>query len=80
MTRLCYQIWSVLVRYYLMKTLTSEKVYLWEYCSLADVQKRLPYFSEQVYKWKQLHSSLGYKPPDEFEELLLNQSTQTLVW
>ncbi len=55
-----------------IKTLKSAEVYLWEYRSLADVQKRLPYFGEQVYKWKQLHSSLGYKPPDEFEELLLN--------
>ncbi len=80
MTRLCYQIWSVLVRYYLMKTLTSEKVYLWEYCSLADVQKRLPYFIEQVCNRKRLHLSLGYRHQDEFEELfLLYQHPKPLV-
>jgi putative transposase len=54
-----------------MKTLKSEEVYMWEYRSLADVQKRLPYFTEQVYNQKRLHSSLGYRPPDEFEELFL---------
>jgi putative transposase len=60
-----------------MKTLKAEEVYLWEYRSLADVQKRLPYFIEQVYNRKRLHSSLGYRPPDEFEELfLLHQYSQ----
>ncbi len=60
-----------------MKTLKSEEAYLWEYRSLADVQKRLPYFIEQVYNRKRLHSSLGYRPPDEFEKLvLLHQNSQ----
>jgi putative transposase len=60
-----------------MKTLKSEEVYLWEYRSLADVQKRLPHFIEQVYNRKRLHSSLGYKPPDEFEEqFLLHHNSQ----
>ncbi len=62
-----------------MKTLKSEEVYLWEYRSLADVQKRLSYFIEQVYNRKRLHSSLGYRPPDEFEALfLLQQNSQPL--
>lgn len=62
-----------------MKTLKSEEVYLWEYRSLADVQKRLPYFIEQVYNQKRLHSSLGYRPPEEFEQLfLLQQNAQPL--
>ena len=54
-----------------MKTLKTEEVYLWEYKTLADVQLRLPYFIEQVYNHKRLHSSLGYRPPVEFEELFL---------
>ena len=54
-----------------MKTLKTEEVYLWEYRALADVQLRLPYFIEQVYNHKRLHSSLGYLPPVEFEELFL---------
>ncbi len=54
-----------------MKTLKTEEVYLWEYQTLADVERRLPYFIEQVYNQKRLHSSLGYRPPDEYEEIFL---------
>ena len=57
-----------------MKTLKTEEVYLWEYRTLADVEKRLPYFIEHVYNRKRLHSSIGYMPPDEFETLLLKKS------
>jgi len=59
-----------------IKTLKTEEVYLWEYRTLADVQKRVPYFIEQVYNQKRLHSSLNYRPPNEFEQLFL--STQQL--
>ena len=52
-----------------IKTLKSEEVYLWEYRTMDDVQNRLPYFIEEVYNHKRLHSSLGYRPPVEFEEL-----------
>jgi putative transposase len=51
-----------------IKTLKIEEVYLWEYRTLPDVQIRLPYFIEEVYSQKRLHSSLGYRPPAEFEE------------
>ena len=47
----------------------ASRVYLWEYRTLTDVQKRLPYFIEQVYNQKRLHSSLGYHSPAEFEAL-----------
>jgi len=52
-----------------LKTLKTDEVYLWEYQTLADVGKRVPYFIEQVYNWKRLHSSLNYRPPDEFERM-----------
>jgi len=52
------------------KTLKSEEVYLWEYETLADVEKRIPYFIEEVYNQKRLHSSLGYLSPNEFEQML----------
>ena len=55
-----------------IKTLKTEEVYLWEYRTLADVQKRLPYFIEQVYNQKRLHSSLNYRPPNEFEQMFLS--------
>jgi putative transposase len=52
-----------------LKTLKTEEVYLWEYQTLADVEKRVPYFIEQVYNRKRLHSSLNYRPPDEYERM-----------
>jgi putative transposase len=50
-----------------MKTLKTEEVYLWEYQTMDDVLKRLPYFIEKVYNQKRLHASLGYRPPNEYE-------------
>lgn len=55
------------------KTLKHEEVYLWEYETYEDVVTRLPYFLEEVYNRKRLHSGIGYRSPDDFEELLLNQ-------
>lgn len=53
-----------------IKTLKAEEVYLWEYRTFDDVLKRIPYFIDQVYNQKRLHSSLGYRPPNEFETIL----------
>jgi len=52
------------------KTLKAEEVYLSEYRDLAEVRERIPYFLETVYNKKRLHSSLGYLPPEEFENQL----------
>ena len=52
------------------KTLKSEKVYLWDYQTLADVEKGIPYFMEEVYDQKLLNSSLGYLSSNEFEQML----------
>jgi len=59
-----------------LKTLKPEEVYLWENETLADVQRRIPYFIEAVYHQKRLHSALGYLPPDEFEQLVKEQKLQ----
>ena len=32
-----------------MKTLKSEEVHLWEYRTMEDAQRRIPYFIEDVY-------------------------------
>jgi len=50
-----------------IKTLKSEEIDLWEYRTLEDVYHRLPFFIEEVYNKKRLHSSLGYLPTNEFE-------------
>ena len=57
------------------KTLKAEEVYLWEYRDLQDVRQRLGRFIGDLYNRKRLHSSLGYRPPLEFEEMLKNQQT-----
>jgi putative transposase len=51
-----------------MKTLKCEEVYLWDYQSVEDVMGRIPYFLQEVYNQKRLHSALGYVTPQEFEQ------------
>ncbi len=60
----------------LIKTLKQEEVYLWEYKTFSDVIERIPYFIEEVYNRKRLHSSLGYRPPEEYERLLTEEASQ----
>lgn len=49
------------------KTLKHDEIYLYEYKTMRDVVERLPFFLEQVYNRRRLHSSLGYVPPEEYE-------------
>src|SRR6266550_6594351 len=51
-----------------MKTLKYEEVYLWDYHNVEDVKRRIPYFLQEVYNQKRLHSALGYVTPEEFEQ------------
>ena len=50
-----------------MKTLKYNEIYLNNYETLKDVLRHLPYFIEEVYNKRRLHSSLGYLTPQEFE-------------
>jgi putative transposase len=63
-----------------MKTLKHEEVNAKTYVDRDDARRQIGPFIEDVYNTKRLHSSLGYKPPVEFEAELrrdtCNQSTQ----
>jgi putative transposase len=50
------------------KTLKREEVYLNNYQTFRDAEENLDRFIGDVYNAKRLHSSLGYVPPNEFED------------
>lgn len=52
-----------------MKTLKTEEIYLNEYHTLEDARANVEYFLRAVYNDQRLHSALGYRPPNEFEQL-----------
>jgi transposase InsO family protein len=58
-----------------MKTFKYEEVYVNEYESLPQARYSIGRFIERVYNEKRLHSALGYRPPAEFESMLLHSST-----
>jgi transposase InsO family protein len=51
------------------KTLKREEVYLHDRRTFEEAEANLSRFIEDVYSRKRLHSSLGYRPPVEFEVL-----------
>ncbi len=61
-----------------IKTLKDEEIYLWEYKTMEDAERRICHFIKDVYNEKRLHSSLGYCPPNEFEEQLLDKQKPTV--
>lgn len=62
------------------KTLKREEVYLQDYRTFADAEANLGHFIDDVYNTKRLHSSLGYRPPAEFEAIYARTAAElTLV-
>lgn len=51
------------------RTLKHEEVYLQDYESFEEAEQSIDRFIGAVYNEKRLHSSLGYRPPSEFEQL-----------
>jgi transposase InsO family protein len=58
------------------KTLKREEVYLNHDDAVADAEANLGCFIEEVYNVKRLHSSLGYRPPAEFEHVFGEQRSR----
>lgn len=54
------------------KTIKVEEIYLSEYASFDDALQNIEKFIEEVYNKKRLHSSIGYMPPNEFEQQHFN--------
>lgn len=52
------------------KTFKGDEVRLNEYDSFIEVKLHIANFIENIYNRKRLHSSLGYRPPEEFENSL----------
>ncbi len=52
------------------KTLKTNEVYLNDYQNIWEAKDNLFRFINKVYNQERLHSSLGYLPPSEFEELV----------
>src|ERR1700682_2332010 len=53
-----------------LKTLKREEIYANEYRDLEHLRANIQEFIEQYYNRCRLHSALGYKPPEEFEQQL----------
>jgi transposase InsO family protein len=51
-----------------MKTLKREEIHANQYRDLNDLRTNIQAFIEQYYNRFRLHSALGYRPPEEFEQ------------
>jgi transposase InsO family protein len=51
-----------------MKTLKREEIYANDYCDLEHLRANIEAFIDHYYNRCRLHSALGYKSPEEFEQ------------
>jgi transposase InsO family protein len=51
-----------------MKTLKREEIYVSQYRDLDHLRENIAEFIDSYYNRVRLHSALGYKPPEEFEQ------------
>ena len=57
------------------KTLKREEIYANAYIDLDDLRVNIEEFIERYYNPRRLHSALGYRSPEEFEQTSLAQTT-----
>lgn len=62
-----------------MKTLKREEIYANDYPDLEHLAKDIEEFIEHYYNRCRLHSALGYRSPEEFEEQSKNGNGETAV-
>jgi transposase InsO family protein len=62
-----------------IKTLKREEIYANVYENLEHLQSNLEEFIERYYNLKRLHSALGYRSPQEFEEQARRESEITTL-
>jgi transposase InsO family protein len=53
-----------------LKTLKREEIYANRYRDLGHLRRNIEVFIEQYYNRARLHSALGYRPPEEFEQVV----------
>jgi hypothetical protein len=53
-----------------MKTLKYEEIYAHDYRDRDHLRANIEEFIERYYNCHRLHSALGYRPPQEFEEAI----------
>ena len=69
-----------------IKTLKREEIYANRYEDLGHMRVNIEGFIEQYYNRQRLHSALGYRPPEEFEEqtelpeAVVSSASATLVF
>src|SRR5467141_2160677 len=64
-----------------MKTLKREEIYANKYDDLEHLRANIEEFIEEYYNRQRLHSALGYRPPEEFEQQTETESrSATMVF
>lgn len=58
-----------------LKTLKREEIYANDYRDLDHLRMNIEVFIEQYYNRYRLHSALGYRPPEEFEQTVVSTNT-----
>jgi putative transposase len=58
-----------------VKTLKREEIYANEYRDLEHLRENIAAFIDHYYNRVRLHSALGYKPPEEFEQAATTAAT-----